>query len=264
MWKSIILITAFSVLVFGGFEIYSLVVDQSVETIVDDQSAASTSPKGGEVVPGGLLAEKSSPKYQGQALRNIGNDPVVKTLTDEIVATKKAELNKFAEIAEKNFSDGSAWLKISEIKKFFNNYKGSVDALEYLKLLSPDDFLVNLNLGNLYGFYLKDYKKAEQNFANAMNHSGGAQLAEAISALADLYKDFYKEKYDQVDDLLLVGIEAVPNDVNLVMKLAFYYKETGNKEGAIQSFERLLSMRGFLTGAQQKAFEDEIVALKQS
>ena len=74
---------------------------------------------------------------------------------------------------------------------------------------------------------------------------------------------FYKVKYDQVDNLLLLGIETMPDDTNLVIKLAFYYKEAGNKEGAIQSFERLLSMQG-LTGAQQKAFEDEIAALKQS
>ncbi|TSC83080.1 MAG: hypothetical protein G01um101419_280 [Parcubacteria group bacterium Gr01-1014_19] len=239
---------------FGVFSEDPVVTSEEVPVVDGSQTGSTTDPE---------IVENSRPKYQGQALRFIGSDPVVKTLAAEIIAEKKVELNKFAEIAEKNPSDSLAWLKISEIKKFFNNYKGSVDALEYIKLTSPDDFLVNLNLGNLYGFYLKDYKRAEQNFANAMNHSGGDQLVAAISALADLYKDFYKEKYDQVDDLLLIGIEAIPSDVNLVMKLAFYYKEVNNKEGAIQSFERLLSMPG-LTGAQQQAFEAEIAALKKA
>ncbi|MEK7641157.1 MAG: hypothetical protein AAB389_04140 [Patescibacteria group bacterium] len=249
----------------GGTGIYFGIFNgyQEPEPIADNLPIASSTPVNTENPAGSQTVENKTPKYKGQALRAIGNDQAIKDFTPEVVAMKKAELQKFAALAEKDSSDTLAWLKISEIKKFFNNYQGSADALEYLKLLAPDDFIVNLNLGNLYGFYLKDYKKAEDNFQNAMNHSGGAQLATAISSLADMYKDFYKVKYDQVDNLLLLGIETMPDDTNLVIKLAFYYKEAGNKEGAIQSFERLLSMQG-LTGAQQKAFEDEIAALKQS
>ncbi len=252
------------VIVGGGAGIYFGVFDSDSADLLRAEEGSLVIPDTPAIDSNSpQVVEKPLPKYKGQALRFVGNDPSIQNLTPEVLAAKKDELNKFAEIAEKNPSDALAWLKISEVKKFFNNYKGSADALEYLRLLSPDDFIVNLNLGNLYGFYLNDYKKAEQNFQAAINNSGGYELVAAVLSLADLYKDFYKEKYDQVDDVLLSGIKGAPDDLNLVLKLAFYYKEVNDKKNAIKYFERFLSMPGS-SGAQQQAIEDEIVNLNKS
>ena len=70
---------------------------------------------------------------------------------------------------------------------------GARDAWQYAKLLEPDSLLPYLNLANLYGYYLNNLNKAEENYLAAVDRDPINKFG-AYTSLAGFYRDFgYKE-----------------------------------------------------------------------
>ncbi|MDO8467163.1 MAG: hypothetical protein Q7S83_03445 [bacterium] len=201
----------------------------------------------------------STPKYKGQDLNFLASPKELSGYPKEFVEAQQKKLLGIIKLVNENPKDETNWIDVGLVKKVFNNYIGARDVWEYAKLLNPNASMSYSNLGKLYSGYLSDNKKAEENFLAALKLDPG--ISDGYLALAEFYRDFYKEKFDQVDDVLLAGIKVVPLDLNLHLQLAFYYKNIGDKENAIKYFEKFLKLPD-LTGAQQKAIEEEVVALK--
>ena len=202
---------------------------------------------------------KAPPVYKGQAMDFLGDSKILSGYPKEFVDVKRAQLANVIGLIQKDPGASVNWMDLGLIKKNFDNFIGTRDAWEYVKLLNPDSALAYYNLGKLYSAYLRDNQKAEENFVKA------AQLDSASDypylGLAEFYRDFYKAKYDQVDDVLLAGLKNLPSDPNLIIQLALYYKDLGDKENAIKYFERFLRLPD-LSGDQQQAIEAELAELK--
>lgn len=199
------------------------------------------------------------PEYKGQALDFLGDSKILAGYPKEFVDTKRAQLANVIGLIKQDPGVSVNWMDLGLIKKNFDNFVGTRDAWEYVKLLNPENALAYYNLGKLYSAYLHDNQKAETNFLEAVRRDQTSDYP--YLGLAEFYRDFYKEKSDQVDDVLLAGLKNLPADPNLIIQLAFYYKAAGDKANAIKYFEQFLKLP-VLTGEQQKAIEAELTALK--
>ena len=118
------------------------------------------------------------------------------------------------------------WINLATQYKIIEDYEATRDVLEFLSVVSPENGVSFHNLGDLYHFNLKDFPKAEENFRKAIENS--PQNTQSYGGLHGLYKYSYKQDSDLAESVLLEGIEAVTNNIDLVIALANYYKERGD------------------------------------
>ncbi|MFY9493294.1 MAG: hypothetical protein WAP55_02360 [Minisyncoccia bacterium] len=146
------------------------------------------------------------------------------------------------------------WIAVGVIKKFFNDFEGARDAWEYAGILYPANALSFANLGNLYGFYLHDNARAEFNFKKAIANDP-YQVGYYIG-FADFYKNVYTAKKSEAPKILLEGISVI-KDVNLMLALATYYRDEGDKTNALKYYQEVLKL-----SPDQPGVAEEIDRLK--
>ncbi len=101
------------------------------------------------------------------------------------------------------------------------------------------DSLAYGNLGDAYREQGK-YEKAENSYLEVLDFK--PKETKIYIDLHDLYKiDWEGKKYDSVS-ILLKGIEIMPNETDLINKLAVYYRDSGNIKKAIEYFEKSLEI----------------------
>jgi len=156
------------------------------------------------------------PAYKGDPIANIGSDPSISALPEQIVEREKEYLAEMSKLLGENPIDYNRWIGVGTSKKLFKNYQGAIDAWEYAKLLFPTHPLSYLNLADLYGYYLKDVQKAEENyFAAVLNDNVNANGS--YYAVANFYRDFgFKDKAIEYYTKLL---EFMPNDPAVLTEL---------------------------------------------
>ncbi len=177
--------------------------------------------------------------YQGEAIDVIGGDPAVKQTPAAYLEKYRQELSDWKIRLAKNPADLDGWLRVGVLKKFFNNYLGARDAWEYAKIVAPEGHIAYYNLGNLYGAYLNDFSRAEENYLEAVRLS---RLPYLYLNLADFYRVFYKEKSGLAETVLLEGIKNNPDDSGLKLALANYYRDAGKTAEAIKYYEEVLKI----------------------
>lgn len=199
-------------------------------------------------------------KYTGQKLDYLGDYKILEKYPKEFVESNRNRLLSLVEAVTKNPDQIDNWIDIGLVKKNVDNYVGAKDVWDHTNKINPNYGLNYFNLGNLYALYLRDFKKAESNYYKALRLDRNS--VNFHLGLAEFYRDFYKEKYDLVDDVLLEGLVYVPKDANLLLNLALYYRDTGEKAEAIKYFEKFLTAEGF-SDTQAEAVKQEIEKLRQ-
>lgn len=148
----------------------------------------------------------------------------IKRLTD----TLKGDSSRF-----------DAWLDLGSYRKQSGDYEGAREAWEYAGVLAPESYVPWNNLGDLYAHYLKDFPKAEQNFKKSItlkpDYIGGYR------ALYELYRYSYKEKSNLAPQILKDGLAKNPKSTDLMVLLAQYYKEIGDKTQARTYYNQALN-----------------------
>jgi len=167
----------------------------------------------------------------------------------------EAQKQKFEEakaILEDDPSNAEALIKIAQVKYDIYDLEGSKKV--YLKALEfkPDDLLILNNLADIYN-QLKDYENAEKILLRLTETSPGWK--NGFRELKSLYYFHMKEKYPQVEGILLKGIEANKKlfgeaPVDFYAMLAVFYKDTGQKGKAIPYYEKVLEMDPTNEGAK--------------
>jgi len=165
---------------------------------------------------------------------------------------QQKKFNEAKEVLEKNPNDADALIKIAQLKYFFNDLEGAKKV--YLKALelSPNDTLILNNLGDIYN-QQKEYENAERMYLKIIEVN--PNWRNAYRELKTLYRFHLKEKYPQVEGLLLKAIEDNKKafgeaPVDFYSMLAVFYKDTGQKEKAIPYYEKVLEMDPTNEGAK--------------
>lgn len=110
----------------------------------------------------------------------------------------------------------------------------------YIKVgeISPKNYTSFWNLANCL-IRLKNYSGAEQAYLKTIEN--GPDQARHYTVLAELYWYNLPEKKEQIPDLYKKGLEQLPGNYDLLVNLAWYYKETGDKKNALKYYQEVIN-----------------------
>jgi tetratricopeptide (TPR) repeat protein len=129
------------------------------------------------------------------------------------------------------------------------DYEGAVEAYEFVVQIRPKDYVAYANLGDLYGFYLKNYPKSEQSFLAVINND--PEAINVYNQLATIYEYGFKEKIQEAENILLLGMKSNPKIAAFKILLAQYYERQGRKADALKYFEEALKLDSVNQSLQQ-------------
>ena len=104
------------------------------------------------------------------------------------------------------------WNDLALEKEGIDDLKGAEEIWIYTSALSPKDPLSFSNLGNLYGYYLKDNIKAEENYLKSieLEKGNGFWYYQTFMFYKDVLKDAVKAKA-----IIAEGVKNNPSDEDL-------------------------------------------------
>jgi len=102
------------------------------------------------------------------------------------------------------------WLSLGIYRKIIGDYEGAAECWKYAATLNPKSPIPYNNLGDLYAYFLKDTKKAEENFLKAIENDPSA-----VYVYRSLY-EFYK--YILKDDIKARQILEVSKSIGQILE----------------------------------------------
>lgn len=151
-----------------------------------------------------------------------------------------AKIKTIISSLKKNPKDTDMWLGLGLYAEMYTDYQRAKEIYEYVTKVDPNSYTAFHNLGNLYRAYLKDYEKAESNMKVVLDLSP-SYTPEYIS-LSDLYRYNIAAKKDLADDVLLQGLQKNPKSTDLMIALAVYYSDMGDKVNARVYYQKALAL----------------------
>jgi len=127
----------------------------------------------------------------------------------DIIAEK---ISKTSQKLKNDPNSISNWIQLGLDRKMLDDHEGSRQAWEYAKLVSPNNFVVRGNLGDLYAYYLKDNQKAEENYLKALE-LGPSQIYLYFKT-AEFYRDFLLDD-QKAKEIVQKGLINNPNSQEL-------------------------------------------------
>jgi len=97
-------------------------------------------------------------------------------------------------------------------RKIIGDYEGARQAWEYTNSAYPENSISYVNLGDLYGYYLKDTENAEKNFLKAIENNPGN--VSVYFKTAEFYRDAMKD-IEKARQIVQRGIDANPSSEEL-------------------------------------------------
>lgn len=118
-----------------------------------------------------------------------------------------------------------------------SDYESARDVYIKVGEISPKNYTSFWNLANTY-LRLKDYSGAEQAYLKTIEN--GPDQARHYTALAEVYWYNLPEKQKQIPELYKKGLEELSGNYDLLVNLAWYYKETGDKKNALKYYQEVI------------------------
>lgn len=136
--------------------------------------------------------------------------------------------------------DGNQWMNLALQYYQANDFAAAERVWTFIASMVPANVTAFENLGRLYHFEYKKYEQAEEYFKKAIE--ANPDRKEAYFELFDLYRYSYKKDTSAAVDIMKVGAERFPDDVNFPAGLGVYYRDSGRPNQARVYFEKALSM----------------------
>ncbi|MDO8500084.1 MAG: hypothetical protein Q7S66_05545 [bacterium] len=238
------IIIVFVITVAGFYFLYFQRGEKGPVVTVESPAPAVTPPE--EVpqaktppTPSALGVTKPLPAYQGEPLRQLNADPkFVASIGTAYLEKYQKNLAAIAERLEKDPRNYDDWLGVAYIKKIFNNYIGTRDAWEYAKVVNPDNPIAYFNLGELYGYELKEPAKAEENYVVARRLD--PYHLDYYIGLANFYEDVPKD-LKKAEETLLSALDKIPHtEPNLFATIGSFYRDQKDYSKALEFFGKAL------------------------
>lgn len=174
--------------------------------IEEDKSGIVVVPGSGdvkvEVVPAEQKTGLKAPDLNRPIKYPSNMTEKVRKIFSERIDTNIADLKKDPGLLD-------SWLGLGLLYKAIEDYEGAREVWEYCAILSPNNATSFTNLGDLYGYYLKDKIRAEKNYLQAIENDKASVYLYVRAA------DFYREVMDDLEkarNILIKGISVIPND----------------------------------------------------
>ncbi len=133
---------------------------------------------------------------------------LVDNLPEETVNRAKDKINEALKKLKENPDLFDQWLVLGVYYKLIGDYEGTKEVWEYAGKIRLESSTPFNNLGDLYAYYLKDNKKAEENFLKALEND--LKNNSLYRNLYDFYRYVIKDD-DKAKEILKKGIEFNPD-----------------------------------------------------
>lgn len=174
--------------------------------------------------------EKSLPsEYLGKYIN--------KAAVYEYAAEKSLEEPRNKKTEQELSNDFKVWYRLGRFRKMLNDYQGAAEAWIEAGKIAPENSAPFANLADLYTYFLKDYQKAEEAYLRAIQLF---PTVEFYRNFADFYRISMPDQPNRVEEVILQGLKIYPEHTDLLGYLASYFRETGQKDKAIEYYERLI------------------------
>jgi len=139
----------------------------------------------------------------------------------------------------------SDWLTIARLKKYLKDYGGAEQI--YLFIISRDknNYTPEVNLADLYGNYLNNWQASAEHYWAAITKTGNNKDAALLfyRNLADIYATKLSAEKREFETKIEAAItKDYSQSVDFLTMMAKYYKDTGNKEKAIEYLQKALGL----------------------
>lgn len=186
-----------------------------------------------------VASEATKDQVSEEAKENFAQKEILKSMAAEIISRpimvsaplaeadrKRAEgkLKEIVDLIQADYDNIYAWYDLGAYRRVIGDFEGAAEAWTFGTLIRPKDYIGFHNLGDLYGFYIKDYPKSEENYFKSIQNN--PQNVQAYVDLATIYQSVYKEKANQAESILLRGLEANPANAGL-RSILDRYRENG-------------------------------------
>lgn len=232
-----------------GFYIFNDLKNKSNDNQSDNQNIATTTDEiskileeNGIEIEGGNYKIEQVPVDEIVVPKPIPNlDAPIKNnskMTVEALTIIENKIKELVGLLKNNPADFNSWIALGIRAKTLENYDKTIEFWEYAIRLNPDNKVSYSNLGDLYHYFLKDYVKAEKYLLTALEKDPNYIMN--YTNLHDLYRYSYKQDTNEAVNILLKGLKLYPNELNLLVPLATYYKDKGYKEKAIEYYDKAI------------------------
>ncbi len=149
------------------------------------------------------------------------------------------------------------WIQLGTLRKTIDDYSEAANIWEYCSLNWPDSIVAYSNLGDLYGFYLGNFSKAESNMLKVV--SLDPSYIAGYSSLSSLYSKEYGNRDPRVVTILTKGLNNNQQSVDLMIAIASYYKDLGDTANAKKYYGMALNRaRELSNSALQSSIQAEL------
>ncbi|MBI3046104.1 MAG: hypothetical protein HYY86_00955 [Candidatus Harrisonbacteria bacterium] len=182
----------------------------------------STASKIEEKPPVEEIVKKDNKEVLRAMAAEIISRPVMVSAPLAEIDRKRAEakIKEISDLIRSDYDTIYAWYDLGAYRRVIGDYSGAAEAWAFGALIRPKDYIGYHNLGDLYGFYIKDYPKSEENYLKSIQNN--PQNIQAYLDLATIYESVYKEKSNQTESILLQGLMANPDNLRLKSALEDY------------------------------------------
>jgi len=187
------------------------------------------------------------PKNQSGNVNQSSNYPedfkvLSKDLTQQQVDEYFNRFNLLKQSLLDNPDQIDGWLELGMVKKYLGDYQGAEEAWVKAGELRPKNSTSFGNLADLYVNFTKEYDKAEVAYQKAIENSmGEAKNTMFYRNFYYFYKDYLKDD-KKAENILTEAIKNNPQNTEMLVLMASFYKEKGNKSLARQYYQKALAL----------------------
>jgi len=121
-------------------------------------------------------------------------------------------IKEITNVLKENNDAFTYWIEFGQYWKLVGDYEGARDAWEYASAIRPKNSLSFGNLGDLYGYYIRDFALAESNFLAAIENA--PQLIYLYAQAAIFQKDV-RGDLPKAREMIELGIANNPENIDL-------------------------------------------------
>lgn len=138
-------------------------------------------------------------------------------LPQDIREQTEERIIELSALLKENPDQFNEWIELGQLRKLIEDYEGAILAWDYAGLVIPTNAISYANIGDIYGYYLKDNEKAEENFAKAIENK---PLFIQYYGQAALFQRDATGDIEKAKDIIRLGIKNNPfnEDLKLVLE----------------------------------------------
>lgn len=185
MKKIIFIALVLLILIGAGFYLYKnknlSIQGQSLDNSSGSQSSQNIVNIGGVSVEGDgdIKIEPIDIKNNKPAINvplpNLDREiKITATIDDNAQKIAISKIKDLSAQLKKDSDNLENWLVLGVYRKTIGDLEGAREVWEYASAIRPENSISFNNLGELYAYYLKDNKKAEENYAKAIENDPSA------------------------------------------------------------------------------------------